>query len=326
MLKDQRYVRPLWRDAGIHFLGYGHHYPGELVKNPVGESVRSGSVDQAVMGGVDVSTRYVSAENDSLVELAVMAGRAALDNAGVTPDEVGLLVLSNWTDRQFVPEQAPEVALNLQMSHAFAYNTCGACTGFVHSVQQAAALLTTGGYGTTALVVSAERFSRRVRPGSKGVFIVGDAACSVVLRTGGATGTGLMDTVMFSNGADREVTTVYPPEGYIRSQRNLLDVAIRSHQHTVSELLTRNNLTMADIDWFVPHPGTGALHRAIQDTLAIPSAKFMTNFTAVGNTGSASIPIVLSELRAEGRLKTGDLVLAPTVGAGWFYGGMLFRV
>lgn len=325
MLETGHCVRPLWSDAGIRVIGYGHHYPGDFVRNPTGETVQDGSVDQAVMGGVDVSTRYVSTENDSLIELASVAGRAALVDAGVAPDEVGLLVLSNWTDRQFVPEQAPEVALDLRMPHAFAFNTCGACTGFVHGVQQAAALLATRGYGTTALVVSAERFSRRVRPRSKGVLIVGDAAGSVVLRTGGAAGGGLLDTVMFSRGEDREVTTVLPPEGHIRSQRRLLDVAVRSHQHTVSELLTRNGVTMSDVDWFVPHPGTGALHRAIQDTLKVPEEKFVTNFAAVGNTGSASIPIVLSELRAEGRLKAGDLVLAPTVGAGWFYGGALFR-
>ncbi|WP_205413083.1 3-oxoacyl-[acyl-carrier-protein] synthase III C-terminal domain-containing protein [Austwickia chelonae] len=315
----------IWSHAGIQIIGYGHNYPAELVVNDPGEALRPGSVDQAVIGGIDVRSRYVTAENETLVELAAGAAQRALADAATRPEDVGLVVLSNWTDRQFVPEPAPELAMVLGMPGAFAYNTCGACTGFIHGVQQAAALLMTGGYGQTALVVSADRFSRRVRPGSKGTLIVGDAAGAAVLHTGGAPGTGLLDTVMFASGLDREVTTVRPPDGYIRSQRHLLELAVASHRRTVNVLLARNGLAMDDLDWFVPHPGTGALHRAMQEELSVPSQKFVTNYEERGNTGSASIPIMLSEMRADGRLRDGDLVMTPTVGAGWFYGGMIFR-
>lgn len=317
---------PMWVSQGLRFGGYGHHYPGDMVLNPLDQNMREGSVDQAVIGSIDVTSRYVSTEDESLVDLAVAAGRRAVEDACVDPEEIGLLLLANWTDRQFVPEQAPGVALALGAPQAFAYNTCGACTGFIHATQQAAALLSTGGFGSHAVVICAERFSRRVRPGSKGVLIVGDAAGAAVLTKSGSRSPGLLDSVMYCDGSEREVTTVLPPEGHIRSKRNLIDVAIRSHRRTVDTLLRRNHITMDNIDWFVPHPGTGALHTAIQDQLRIPAERFVTNYAQVGNTGSASIPVMLSEMKADGRLQPGQLVLAPSVGAGWYYGGVLFHV
>ncbi|MER6130076.1 ketoacyl-ACP synthase III [Streptomyces sp. NPDC001795] len=315
-----------WRGSGLRLAGYGHYYPRTRVETTDDGSHEGNGVDTAVIGTLGVSARHVAEEDETVPLMAVRAAGQALEHAGLDAADTDLLILSNWTDRQFVPEHGPQVAHLLGAGKALAFDVCGACTGFVHGVQTAAALLKTRPGWRTAVVVSSEQFSRRVRPGSRGELVVGDAAGAVVLVKGEARGEdGLWDSLLISDGAARETVTVLPPRGWIKSSKTLVDVAVASHADLVGRVLARAGLKMADIDWVVPHPGTQALHRAVQERLGIPDERFVTNFEQRANTGSASIPIVLSEMARDGRMKPGDLFLTPTVGSGWFYGGLLFR-
>ncbi|MDQ1104107.1 3-oxoacyl-[acyl-carrier-protein] synthase-3 [Nocardioides zeae] len=317
----------LWARSGLRITGYGHHLPGAPITNPTPPVLDATSVDAAVMGAVDVLSRHRAEDGQTPDVLGAVAAERALQDAGIDASEVDLVVLSNWTDRQFVPEWGPRLASALGARRAFAFDVCGACTGFVHGTQTAAALLTATPHWRTAVVVCAERFSRRVRPTSHGEQIVGDAAAAVVLRADGADQRlGLLDSIMVSDGEQHEATTVLPPAGWIKSRKDLLGTAVASHVDTVRRLLDRAGLGIEDLDWVVPHPGTGALHRAVQEAIGVDERRFVTNFARIGNTGSASIPVVLSEMRADGRLRDGDLVLTPSVGSGWFYGGLLLHV
>ncbi|MFF2650230.1 ketoacyl-ACP synthase III [Streptomyces sp. NPDC058045] len=316
----------LWRDSGLRLSGFGHYYPESLIENEPADDPAGNAVDDAVIGRLDVRSRHVAGEEETPAYMGVRAARAALEQAGVGVDEVDLLVLSNWTDRQFVPEWGPYTAHLLGCDRALAFDVCGACTGFVHGVQTAASFLGTRPDWRHALVVSSERFSRRVRPGSKGELVVGDAAGAAVLSRGDGRDGGLWDSLLVSEGSGRETVTVYPPTGWIRSDRELVSIAAGSHTDLAARMLARSGITMDDIDWVVPHPGTGQLHTAVRERLGIPEERFITNYEVRANTGSASVPIVLSEMSRDGRLRSGDLCYTPTVGSGWYYGGLLFRV
>ena len=317
---------PRWIDYNLGITGYGHAYPGQLVFNEKATGLEFGSVDHTIIGSIDVLSRYVSDEQDDIVELAAEAAACALKDADVVADDVDLLIMSNWTDRQFVPEYAPRVATRIGANSAFSFNVCGACTGFIHGTQQAAAYLASSSSASTAVVVSVDRFSRRVRPGSKGQLVVGDAAGAVVIQKASTSYARLIDTVLRSDGRHYEATTVLPPLGYIKSKPELVDLALESNLWSVESLLDRNNLSIKDIDWLVPHPGTSALHQKLFYEVGISTERFVTNFEVRGNTGSASIPIVLSEMKIDGRLRPGNLVMIIAVGSGWYYGGGLFRV
>ncbi|MFD7508705.1 ketoacyl-ACP synthase III [Streptomyces sp. NPDC059853] len=318
---------PLWRGSGLRFTGFGHYYPRTHVRNEATEEVAGNAVDAAVIGRIEVRGRHVAEEDETVPEMARLAAADALADAGLEPGDIDLLILSNWTDRQFVPEHAPTAARLLGADRALAFDVCGACTGFVHGTQLAAALLKTTPHWTNALVVGADRFSRRVRPGSKGGLIVGDAAGAAVLTRGepDPAGRGLVDSLLISDGDGAGTVTVLPPNGWIKSDPKLVDIAVGAHETVAGTLLPRSGVKMADVDWVVPHPGTGPMHSRIREQLEIPEDRFVTNFEERGNTGSASIPIVLSEMAKDGRLRPGQLVLTPTVGSGWFYGGLLFH-
>ncbi|MFF3559181.1 ketoacyl-ACP synthase III [Streptomyces sp. NPDC002574] len=321
---------PLWRGSGLRLAGYGHYYPRHRVENAMDDADGGGgnAVDAAVIGRLDVRGRHVADDEETPPYMGVRAAQDALEQAGKDAGEVDLLVFSNWTDRQFVPEWGPEAARLLGARRALAFDVCAACVGFVHGVQTASAMLATHPHWRTAVVMSSERFSRRVRPGSKGELIVGDAAGAAVLTRDTAAGGdgGLWDSMVISDGSARETVTVYPPNGWIKSQADLIKVAADSHADLAERVLARSGITMDEIDWVVPHPGTGQLHTAVRERLGIPEERFVTNYETRANTGSASVPIVLSEMSRDGRLRPGDLCYTPAVGSGWYYGGLLFRV
>jgi 3-oxoacyl-[acyl-carrier-protein] synthase-3 len=194
-------------------------------------------------------------------------------------------------------------------------------------VQTAASFLTAHPGWRRAVVVAADRFSHRARPGTRSQLVFGDAAGAVVLEKGDPDSSrGLLDSVLDCDAAEADTVAARPPEGWLRPRPELIDLAVRSSLRVADTVLTRNAMKSGDIDWLVPHPGNNAIHAGVRDGLDLPPEKFLTNFPHRGNTGCASIPIALSEYSAAGVLRPGNLVLSTAVGSGWYYGGLLYRL
>jgi 3-oxoacyl-[acyl-carrier-protein] synthase-3 len=191
-------------------------------------------------------------------------------------------------------------------------------------VQTAAALLAATSGWRLAVVVSAEQFSRRSRPGTRSALVVGDAAGAAVLERRPGTA-GLLDSVLHATGADADVCVIGEEDGWMRTDRKVVDLAVGTQKAAVMELLARNDLTLDDIDFVVPHPGTEQVRSLLRERLGLPEHRYLTNFATCGNTASAAIPATVSEHAAAGLLRPGHLLLAPTAGAGWYSGGLLFR-
>ncbi|PJE94913.1 ketoacyl-ACP synthase III [Streptomyces carminius] len=322
-----RSAGPRWARHGLAITGTGHYYPRRLVHNDGAELTRQGSAaSAAVLGRVAVRSRHVSDEQESVPFMASAAVTGALRHAGLRPADVDLLILSNWTTPPYMPEYAPQVADRIGAGACLAFDVSAACAGFVHGVQLAAGHFVAMPEIRTAVVVAAEQFSRRARPGSKGELVCGDAAGAVVLERSGRTGTGLLDSVLASDGSRSELVTVRMPEAWITSKPDLPEHAAAGLLRACEELLDRNGLTPGDIDWWVPHPGTDLVHERLRASLGVPHERFAFNFHDRANTASASIPTVLSEFVEAGLFRPGHLVLAPAIGSGWYHGALLFRL
>lgn len=316
----------IWRESRLAIAGTGHYLPRHKQIAELDGRRRYGQVDEPhVLGRVSAQQRHVADDDETAHYMAVRAACQALTQASVRATDVDLLVLANWTDRLLIPELAPRVAAELGATRALAFDVCAACAGFVHAVQTAAAYLTSPGPWHTALVVCTEQFSRRVRPGSRSEAVLGDAAGAVVLAARSAGGSRILDSALTSDGARWEVCTAPVPAGWLRVQADLPDHALAGQVEMARLLLDHNGLKIADVDWVIPHPGTDAIHTSVREALGIKPAQFLTNFPRCGNTASASIPIALSEYQQAGTVRRGDLVLSTAVGAGWYYGGLLFH-
>ncbi|UKD51176.1 ketoacyl-ACP synthase III [Amycolatopsis sp. FU40] len=318
------HASPAWTGSGLSFTGLGHYYPRTVVRHHDGIEVAGRTYHQEEIDELGVHSLHRAEEDETVEFMAARAATAALGKAGRGPGEIDLLVLANWTDRQWIPELAPAVAASIGAAEALAFDVCGACTGFVHAVQIASAMLTADPSARRAVVVAADRFTRRARIGTRGQLVFGDAAGAVVLEKGDPETGGLRDSILACDAS--EADTVAARDGWLRPKPELIDLAVRSSLSVAERLLERNQLKVSDIQWLVPHPGNNAIHTGVRDGLDLPGEKFVTNFADRGNTGCASIPIALSEYTESGRLRPGDLVLSTAVGSGWYYGGLLYQL
>jgi 3-oxoacyl-[acyl-carrier-protein] synthase-3 len=314
----------------ICIRGLGHYYPERVVTNAdLADIVTEVSEDayDDVVGKVRSYARHWAAEGETEIDMATKATQIALEDAELEPEDIDLLIVTNWTGRLFSPEMAPMVSLNVGMRESLAFDVCAACAGFVLSMQTAWNYLRVSEW-RRAVVVASEIFSRRVRPGSIGHFIAGDGAGAVILeRTAEADPeAGLIDGVIYSDGSHAQMAVAVPPEGWGVTDPRFVENAIRTNSYAAKTILQRNKLRLEDVDWVVPHPGTTIIYEGVKQRLEIPDDKIVVNFECRGNTSSASIPVVLSEFYRNGTFKRGDLFLTPAVGSGWFYGALLFRL
>jgi 3-oxoacyl-[acyl-carrier-protein] synthase III len=312
-----------WESERIGMVGFGHDFPGPPL--PIGELpvVAAREIEPATLRRLGIDTLHHSSPQESALDLGERAAVRAIADARISPSEVDLIVVSNSSQRMYAPELGPRLAHRVGATAALGFDVCGGCAGFVLGLQTAASMLATQRW-QTAVVVATEQFSRLARPVTADTLVAGDAAGAVVLRRGVEVGSGLIDSVMHSDGDEADVLTVDPDSGYLRyNHRRLFDLAVQTQVKVVEELLGRNGLALDDIDLFVPHPGSNKVITDLVNRLGVDPGKVASTFRATGNTVSAMIPTALSVHKAAGRLSPGSLVLACTAGAGWFGGGAL---
>ncbi|HEX4383547.1 MAG TPA: ketoacyl-ACP synthase III [Myxococcales bacterium] len=310
----------------VSITGVGAYLPKRMLSNldlpPLDAPLTAEELEK-----IGVDRRGWASEAEGIAEMAAEAAQLALARAGLDASELDLIVLSNWTRRRYIPEFAPRLQALLGAHQSVAFDLCCACAGFLYGLGIAHSFFQ-GGRFSKALVVGSETTSRRARPGSKGTVILGDAAGAMVLQQDAGRGGRLLDYELATKGAQHHIMDI-SDEGYVRThitQGELNQLAATSIAGVAGKLLARNNLTLADIDWIVPHSGTAGVQRSLVKALNLPPAKVLTNYAQVGNVSSASIPTALQQFVAEGLIKPGQLILSAAVGTGWYAAGALYSL
>ncbi|MCC5813863.1 MAG: ketoacyl-ACP synthase III [Leptospira sp.] len=315
---------------GIQITGLGHYLPETVVTN---EEIRSRlkypemhPAEKAVIGDIGVDKRHRANEKETAMYMAAKACEMAMKDANVDPEEIDLFILANWTDRYYLPDLAPQASLLMGTKNALSFDVSTACTGFIHGIQTAYSFISTGRF-KKALVMGSERFSVRTRMGGYGEFTAGDAAAGCVVEKKEETDRGIFDFFLKDEGdLAGIIVTGPPPQSYVKSYPELVKNAADLSLKAIDKLLNDNGLKPEDIDWMVPHPGTDIVLQDVLKRSPFPAEKVLHNFSQVGNTSAASIPIVLSENYYSGKLKRGDLIISPAVGGGFYWGGLLYRL
>ncbi|MCE9499201.1 MAG: ketoacyl-ACP synthase III [Leptospira sp.] len=317
------------RTKGIEIKGYGHYFPKRVVTDQEVyanlEFKDAHPTEQTVMGEINVHGRHRSDEQETAVFMAGEASKMAMKDAGIDPSTVDLFIMGNWTERWLLHDLSHQAAIEAGIDNALAFDVGAACAGFILGIHTAVMYMMSGRY-KRAVVVGSERFSIRTRPRSRGELITGDAAGAVVLENTGNRESGIIDTDFHSDGKLAYLISTPFPNGYIKNNPDLPKNAIEKSADAIQSLLWRNNLTIDDIDWVAPHPGTDVVLKGVIEKTKFKDHQYLANFHQRGNTSCASVPIVLSEYFHNGKIKKGDLILGTGVGAGWYWGGFLFRV
>jgi 3-oxoacyl-[acyl-carrier-protein] synthase-3 len=281
----------------------------------------------ADMDKVGVRSRGIANDSEDVLFMAVRAAQRALTQASVSAESLDFLILANWSERRYVPDVAPRVQHALGARRAFAFDVGCACAGFLYGLSLAHGYLQNPRF-RRGLVLASDRSTRRVRPKSRATLVFGDAAAAMVVESDGVRGGRLIDYELRTDGSHNELMDI-DADGYLHSkikQRELNQLAGRSLADVSRALLERNQLVLADVDWFLPHSGTAGVQAMLAEHLGAPAEKTLNNLVDVGNVTAASIPVSLEHFIKLGKLKSGDRILSAAVGLGWQYCAVLYTL
>jgi 3-oxoacyl-[acyl-carrier-protein] synthase-3 len=314
--------------------GCGAYLPKRIVTNDE-LAARLATSDQWIRQRTGIGERRIADPSELTSDLAVHAARRALDRAGMSAEEIDLLVLATATPDHTFPATAARVQARLAMARGAAFDVQAVCAGFIFALSIADNAVRCG-QARTALVVGAETFSRILDWNDRGTCILfGDGAGAVVLRSVSAADAGgryILSNHLHSDGGQYDI--LYVDGGPSSSQRSGLlrmegrEVFRQALQHlseVVDEALTANNLTAGEIDWLVPHQANSRIIDGVGRKLGLPPEKVVVTIDRHANTSAASIPLALDEAVADGRIKRGHLVLIEALGGGLSWGASLLR-
>ncbi|MDE2447399.1 MAG: ketoacyl-ACP synthase III [Gammaproteobacteria bacterium] len=315
-------------------VGCGGYLPEKIVTNDE-LAERLATSDRWIVQRTGIRQRHVAAVGELTSDLAVAASRQALKSAGMTGNDLDLIVLATATPDHTFPATATRVQAQLGMTRGAAFDVQAVCTGFIYALATADALLRAG-QARTALVVGAETFSRILDWQDRGTCVLfGDGAGAVVLQaapTEGKNARGILSSHLHSDGSNYDLLYVdggpstTGTAGYLRMEgREVFRHAVQRLAEVVDEALAANALKESDIDWLVPHQANRRIIDSMARKLGLSPEKVVVTIDRHANTSAASVPLALAEAVADGRIRPGQLVLLEAMGGGLTWGASLVR-
>jgi 3-oxoacyl-[acyl-carrier-protein] synthase-3 len=315
--------------------GVGAALPKRLLTNREMESIVD-TTDEWIVQRTGIRQRYIAGDGETTASLGEAAARAALDNAGLTADDIDLIVLATSTPDNTFPATAVNVQNRLGMRHGVAFDVQAVCSGFVFALTTAD-LYIRGGLAKRALVIGAETFSRLLDWEDRTTCVLfGDGAGALVLEAGEGTGTsddrGILTAALRSDGTHKEKLYVdggpstTGTVGHLRMEgREVFKHAVGMITDVIVAAFDAADLSVDKIDWLVPHQANIRIIEGSARKLSIPMEKVVVTVDQHGNTSAASIPLALATAANDGRIKKGDLVLLEAMGGGFTWGSVLLR-
>jgi 3-oxoacyl-[acyl-carrier-protein] synthase-3 len=292
--------------------------------------------DEWIAQRTGIRQRHIAAEDETTASLGEAAARAALDDAGLTPADIDLIVLATSTPNNTFPATAVDIQNRLGMHHGFAFDMQAVCSGFVYAVATAD-LYVRGGLAKRVLVIGSETFSRILDWTDRSTCVLfGDGAGALILEAQEGEGTiadrGVLAASLRSDGAHKEKLYVdggpstTGTVGLLRMEgREVFKHAVGMITDVIEATFSEAGITAEDLDWFVPHQANKRIIDASAKKLGIADEKVVVTVNLHGNTSAASVPLALAVAVSDGRIKKGDLVLLEAMGGGFTWGAVLLR-
>ncbi|MDD3953779.1 MAG: ketoacyl-ACP synthase III [Lentisphaeria bacterium] len=318
----------------VKIAGTGSYLPDRVVTND-DLAVKLDTNDEWIFSHTGIRQRRIADDSQSPVDMAFEASQKALAEAGMEPDELGMILLSTCTgDYNYLPSSACLLQHRLGANNAGAFDLLAACSGFVYCLEMARCWAVCN--QKPVLIVANEMLSRITDWESRETCILfGDGAAAVILTPSRENGLlysylgadGENSRLLYVDGGSRLARGREPiAPSYVQMQgRTTFSIAVRALEQVVLKILKDNKLQIEDIAHIIPHQANMRILETLAKRLNIPIERLHANIDRVANTSSASIPILLDELKEQGKLKPNDLILTVAFGGGLTYGGNLIR-
>jgi 3-oxoacyl-[acyl-carrier-protein] synthase-3 len=298
------------------------------------------TTDEWILQRTGIRERHIVDPGVATSDLGKEASLRAIERAGLTPSDIGVIVVGTVTPDMFFPSTACLIQHKIGANRAWGFDLSAACSAFTYSLTAAAQMVATGAHDH-ALVVGADVMSSIIDYKDRATCVLfGDGAGAVVLsaaRDGEGTiidfeheidGGGGPALCMPAGGSLRQASheTVDQRLHYVKQDgQAVFKFAVRKTEEISRRLLERNGLQPGDLDLFVSHQANRRIIQAASERLGVNPEKVVINIERFGNTTAATIPLALNDALCTGRLKKGDLVLLASVGAGFTVGAVLLR-
>jgi len=317
----------------ISITGLGAHVPERVLSNDELSTIVDTS-DEWITERTGIKERRIAAPEEALTDLALPAARTALAQAGVEAKDIDLLVCATVTPDMMFPTSSALLADALGAPDAAAYDLLAGCTGFMYAVAQAYGMMAAG-LSDRALVVGGDVLSRILDWSDRSTLVLfGDGAGAVVLQRTpergflgfelGADGGGGMHLSLPGSGSRQLADAT--ANGFVHMNgREVFKFATRVLVSSAQAVLERCDVSVEDVDVYIPHQANVRIMDHAAQKLGIPRERMVVNVDRYGNTSSGSIPLALAEAQRDGRLKKGDLVLMTGMGAGLTWGSGLME-
>lgn len=328
------------RDATViaRISGTGSALPAKILSN-ADLAMTVDTSDEWITSRTGISERHIAVDGEYTSTFAVEAARRALSMAGISPEDLDLIILGTVTPDFPFPSTACIVQSELGAHKAVAFDVSAACSGFIYALSIADSFIRSGQF-KKVLLIGAEVLSRVVNWKDRNTCILfGDGAGAAVLEAS-RDQSGLVSTHIFSNGSCWDLLyqpgsgsrnpaanpATDPASYFIHMEGNeVFKHAVRAMEEAAQTALDANGITSSDIALFIPHQANRRIIDAIAKRLDLDVGRVFVNLHRYGNTSSASIPIALDEANRQGLLKPGDLLLLDAFGGGFTYGSALIR-
>jgi 3-oxoacyl-[acyl-carrier-protein] synthase-3 len=315
--------------------GIGSYLPRRKLTNQDLEKLVETSHEWIVQR-TGIEERHIADDDETTSVLGIKAAEAALADAGLTPDDIDLVICATSTPDYTFPSTATMIQTGIGMTHGAAFDLQAVCTGFVYAVATADKFLQSGSH-KRALVVGAETFSRILDWNDRTTCVLfGDGAGAIVLEAQEGEGTsadrGVLTSHLRSDGRYRDKLYVDGGPGSTKTTgvlkmegREVFKFAVGMVADVVQDAFKATGTSAEELTWFVPHQANKRIITASADKLGIAPEKVVITVNKHGNTSAASIPLALDAARKDGRIKDGDLVMIEAIGGGFTWGSALIR-
>ena len=316
----------------VAITGLGSYLPEQVVTNE-DFAKRLDTSDEWIRTRTGIRERHYAAPDEATSDLATAAGRAALKDAGLTADDVDVIIVATTTPDHPVPATAPIVAARLGRT-CTAFDLNAACSGFVYGLQVGAGM---AAGGSTVLLIGAETLTRYVDPDDRSIAVLfGDGAGAVVLQRDDAATIGPFD--LGSDGSELEILWMraggsrepFDPIAHAEASSRMSMRGGDVYRHAVTRMTSSSqivleaaSITIDDIDLMVGHQANLRILEAVGQRLGVPEDRCHVTVDRHGNTSAASIPLALDDARQQGLLEPGARLLLTAFGGGLTWGSCI---
>ncbi len=318
--------------------GIGSHLPENRLTNADLEQMVDTS-DAWITSRTGISERRMASPGEATSDLAYQAAQRAIDDSGINPNDIGLIIVATETPDYIFPPVAVIVQHHLGLTDAGVMDIHATCAGFITALRTADQFIRAGTH-QHVLVIGADTLTRFTDYTDRSTCILfADGAGAVVLSRGEGDDVGIIETSIHANG--EHVQSLLIPSGgsldpltpgkqqqtkMIMDGPKIFKLAVSVMSDTAREVLDKSGYSADQVDFLIPHQANQRIIDAVAKNMKFPHEKVISNIQYVGNNSSATIPIAIDANVKSGKIKKGDTLLLVAFGAGLIWGGALIRL